>query len=136
MMPSIGGLVALAGANALAGLAISWELNEMFKQDWASLMAFVSSKLPFFVVNTRKLHPAGTPLFANLEIDVTTSQSHGGDVGWMPNRTGLQIYSVHVTDRNLPAASRVVDKSRGFWPPGYMSETTRLSFSVAIPDTP
>ncbi len=132
MMPSVGGMAAMTAANALAGLAISWELNEMFKRDWSALMALVSSKLPSFVGTARKLHPAGTPLFANLEIDVTASQSHGGDIGWMPNRTDIELYSVQVTDRNPPATSRVVDKSR--WPPGYMSETTRLSFSFAIPD--
>ena len=106
----------------------------MFKEDWAATMVTVEHQLPSFVAIARKNHPAGTPLFANVEIDVTTSRSYMGD-GWAPNRAGIVIYSLRVSETRPPDSSRVVAKSSGFWPPGYMSETTRLSFSFAVPDS-
>ena len=59
--PSVGGLVGVAAANALAGLAISWMLDKMFKEDWAATMVTVEHHLPSFVAVARKSHPRAHP---------------------------------------------------------------------------
>ena len=132
-MPSVGGTVGLAAANAAAGLFTGWMVNKWFKEDWAERIAFIEHRVPSFVSVARTVYPPGTPLFANVEIDVTNSQSFMGEPGWTPNRTRIEIYSLKVSDQRPPASSKVVDKTR--WMPGYMSETTRVSFSFPVPKT-
>jgi hypothetical protein len=122
------------GLSFLTGLLVAWYQNERFKEEWADRMAWVENWLHIYLPAIRPNYPAGTQLFAVVEMDIETSDAYMAEPGWQANAPGLKVHAVRVTTASVPDKSEIVDKSsRWTMLLGFSYETQRVTFSFPLP---
>jgi hypothetical protein len=122
-------------ASFLAGLAVNWYLNKLFKQDWEATMARVESWLKLYLPTLQPPFKAGAPLFAHVEISVATGSMYTGEGGWAPERAGVGIESIQVKGYPAPAWTWVEKSPWWTMALGFTYEETHVKFSFPLPVT-